>query len=679
MGANLEQKTRTTFAKEVYSWAALRVPDTNFPLDCYWNTNNNSLQPYVHEELGVMRADQLSVQNPPLINTVGMQRNRAILEPWLKHSQPFIVVGPEGCGKTLLLLNAFRNVKGATVSTIHCSAQTDASHVIQRLSESCNVFSTTKGRVLRPKEGDRLILFLKDLNLPRPDKYATIQLIAFLQQLITYKGFYDENLDWVGIERVQIVGSMNPATTVGRHQLSTRFTAIVNVMYMGYPAHDALHAIYSAFLKSVLSIGGAARADDRWKTDGNIRKLASSMVDVYDKVKAKFTVDDYRHYMFNPRDLTEWTFGLLRYELGPPAVAGGVSTVSVQPLFEPWGYECYRLFCDRLVDRESIRKFESILTATLRNDWRYELKLTDVYYSALNSVMLAGAGAAGAAAAAAPDSKADSKTPSSKGDRKGKTESKASSNAGNADGAGASVQISELGAPLERLSSSDFKDRLADALRRYEEEHKNLRMLLFPEILDHLAFEDRVLSRPGGSILLIGDSGVGRRSSITLLSYMHGLEFVSPNMTKNYGLKSFRADLKEWLRAAGVEARKLVLFIEDHQIVDSAFLEDLNSLLSAGEVPGLFGSAQEVDLMLTPLKEEFSQANGNSERRYRNVFEYFTSRVRANLHVVLSMNSAHPQFAMRCESNPAIYNRCTILWMSRWSQEGMKQVLLCHA
>lgn len=66
------------------------------------------------------------------------------------------------------------------------------------------VFTTNVGRVLRPKEGDRLILYLKDLNLPRPDKYETIQLISFLQQLVTYKGFYDDNLEWLSLERVQV-------------------------------------------------------------------------------------------------------------------------------------------------------------------------------------------------------------------------------------------------------------------------------------------------------------------------------------------------------------------------------------------------------------------------------------------------------------------------------------------
>ena len=46
--------------------------------------------------------------------------------------------------------------------------------------------STTNGRVYRPRDCERLILYLKDLNLPKPDKWGTSQLIAFLQQVSIY-------------------------------------------------------------------------------------------------------------------------------------------------------------------------------------------------------------------------------------------------------------------------------------------------------------------------------------------------------------------------------------------------------------------------------------------------------------------------------------------------------------
>ncbi len=38
----------------------------------------------------------------------------------------------------------------------------------------------------------------------RPDKYNTSQLISFLQQLLTHGGYYDEHLEFIHIERIQV-------------------------------------------------------------------------------------------------------------------------------------------------------------------------------------------------------------------------------------------------------------------------------------------------------------------------------------------------------------------------------------------------------------------------------------------------------------------------------------------
>ena len=50
------------------------------------------------------------------------------------------------------------------------------------------------------------------------------------------------------------------------------------------------------------------------------------------------------------------------------------------------------------------------------------------------------------------------------------------------------------------------------------------------------------------------------------------------------------------------------------------------------------------------------------------------SRVRTHLHIVVSMDPSHPEFLVRCESNPALYARCTILWMGEWSRKSMTEV-----
>lgn len=83
----------------------------------------------------------------------------------------------------MILRHCFAQLRSTQIATIHCSAQTSPDHVLQKLQQTCMVLSTNTGRVYRPKDCETLVLYLKDLNLPKPDKWGTCQLTAFLQQV----------------------------------------------------------------------------------------------------------------------------------------------------------------------------------------------------------------------------------------------------------------------------------------------------------------------------------------------------------------------------------------------------------------------------------------------------------------------------------------------------------------
>merc|ERR1719193_169903 len=119
---------------------------------------------------------------------------------------------------------------------------------------------------------------------------------------------------------------------------------------------------------------------------------------------------------------------------------------------------------------------------------------------------------------------------------------------------------------------------------------------------------------------------------------------------------------------AGVEGEQVVLLLEDFQFVNVQFLEMINSLLSSGEVPGLF-EPNELDALLNPLRDLAS-----NEGHRGPLAGFFAVRVKANLHVVLIMDSSNPEFSLKCESNPAIFKTCTVLWMESWSKSTMTQV-----
>lgn len=82
-----------------------------------------------------------------------------------------------------LLRYCFRQLRSTQVAVLHCSAQTSPIHVIQKLNQSCIQVSSTNGRTYRPKDCESLILYVKDINLPKLDKWGTSQLIEFLQQV----------------------------------------------------------------------------------------------------------------------------------------------------------------------------------------------------------------------------------------------------------------------------------------------------------------------------------------------------------------------------------------------------------------------------------------------------------------------------------------------------------------
>ncbi|KAB7504442.1 Cytoplasmic dynein 2 heavy chain 1 [Armadillidium nasatum] len=213
LGGNLPEAQLVEFAQNVFSWVGEHSPDPRKPLNVFYNENRDTLESYSSENIDT---SSLSINDNPIIMTASAKASLDSFNLWLQPetSQPFILVGPEGCGKSLLLDYCFSQLRSAQVAKIHCSAYTEPEHVLQKLSQVCMVISTNTGRVLRPKDCERLILYLKDLNLPKPDKWGTCQLITFLQQ-----------------------------------------------------------------------------------------------------VREAFTVDDYSHYLFTPRDLTRWVKGLMRYEI----------------------------------------------------------------------------------------------------------------------------------------------------------------------------------------------------------------------------------------------------------------------------------------------------------------------------------------------------------------------------
>ncbi len=222
---------------------------------------------------------------------------------------------------------------------------------------------------------------------------------------------------------------------------------------------------------------------------------------------------------------------------------------------------------------------------------------------------------------------------------------------------------------LTKVNEEQLRAILDTSLLQYSREYAKLDVLLFPEALQRLSAIDRVLSAGSGSLILAGRSGAGRRALVTLAAYLLKIEVISPKISRAYTVKHFKQDIKAMLQVVGgAEARPAVFLLEDHQFVEDGFYELVNSLLSTGEIPGLF-KPEELDLMIGPLKEMAAQEGWRGS-----VYAYYLGRVRRNLKVVMLLDSSRWDFHQKCESNPAFYSSCTMLWVDRLRSDSMGQV-----
>jgi len=309
--------------------------------------------------------------------------------------------------------------------------------------------------------------------------------------------------------------------------------------------------------------------------------------------------------------------GLSRYALD----AGDKSSNGV---LEAWAHEARRIFRDKLTDDDARSKFDEILKAALYADWNS--KAAEAAAGTFFTTECATLGAPG-------------------------------------------VALPRFGRRLVPRAEDDWAQSVEKAALAFSRESggRDLDLVITRELIDLSAACERVLSAPAGSLLLAGRSGVGRRSAVSVAAASLRAILLPLHMGKGYGLKQFRNELKAAMQVAGVEGEQVLLLLEDHNVADDPrYLDMINSVLSSGEVPGLY-STEELEPLLTPLKERAT----NEGYSGGNLLSFFARSVYRNLHVVLVMDCTSKSFVQNCESNPALYKECQVVWRERWSESTM--------
>ncbi|KAJ2009178.1 dynein heavy chain [Coemansia thaxteri] len=339
--------------------------------------------------------------------------------------------------------------------------------------------------------------------------------------------------------------------------------------------------------------------------------LALAMVDVYVASQRRFTADQQAHYVYSPRELTRWIRGI--YE-----AARELEALGAAGLVRLWAHEGLRLFQDRLVEAGERRWTDETIDAVARRRF-------------------AGAELDLAAALQRP------------------------------------ILFSNwLSRAYASVGRAELREHTRARLRVFYEEELDVPLVLFDDALDHALRLDRVFRQPQGHALLIGVSGGGKTTLARFVAWLNGLAVVQVKAHGGYGAADFDDDLRGVLRRAGCRGEKVCFIVDESNVLDSALVERMNTLLANAEVPGLF-EGDEHAALLTACREGAAR-DGLLLDAAEELHRWFTQQVARNLHVVFTMNPPSGGLGSRAATSPALFNRCVLDWFGDWSHDSLFQV-----
>ncbi|CAG9813267.1 unnamed protein product [Phaedon cochleariae] len=342
---------------------------------------------------------------------------------------------------------------------------------------------------------------------------------------------------------------------------------------------------------------------------GYAEPLTNSMVEFYLVSQDRFTQDMQPHYVYSPREMTRWVRGICE-AIRP------LDNLAVEGLVRLWAHEALRLFQDRLVE-DSERRWtnENIDAVALKHFPSANCE------KALERPILY------------------------------------------------SNWLSKDYTPVER---EHLREYVKARLKVFYEEELDVPLVLFDEVLDHVLRIDRIFRQPQGHLLLIGVSGAGKTTLSRFVAWMNGLSIFQIKVHNKYTGEDFDEDLRSVLRRSGCKDEKIAFILDESNMLDSSFLERMNTLLANGEVPGLF-EGDEYTTLMTQCKEG-AQREGLMLDSNDELYKWFTQQVMRNLHVVFTMNPSTDGLKDRAATSPALFNRCVLNWFGDWSDGALFQV-----
>ncbi|XP_070092321.1 dynein axonemal heavy chain 6 isoform X4 [Equus caballus] len=547
-----------------------------------------------------------------LVPTTDTVRFGYLMEKLLAVKHSVLFTGITGVGKSVIAKGLLNKIQqSAGYVPVYLNFSAQTSSArTQEIIES--KLERKRKNILGAPGNKRVVIFVDDLNMPRLDRYGSQPPIELLRQYQDFHGFYDRSkLFWKEIQDVTIVSACAPPGG-GRNPVTPRFIRHFSMLCLPMPSEHSLKQIFQAILNGFLSDFPPA-----------VKQTASNIVEASVEIYNRMSVDllptpAKSHYVFNLRDLSKCVQGILQCD-------PGTIREEIQ-IFRLFCHECQRVFHDRLINNEDKHYFHVILTEMANKHFGIAIGLE--YF--LTRPIIFG-------------------------------------------------DFIKFGADKTDRIYDDMPDmeKIANVLQDYLDDYnlinpKEVKLVFFQDAIEHVSRIARMIRQERGNALLVGVGGTGKQSLTRLAAHICGYKCLQIELSRGYNYDSFHDDLRKLYKLAGVDDRNMVFLFTDTQIVVEEFLEDINNILNSGEVPNLFekDELEQVLAATRPRAKEVGISEGNRDE----VFQYFISKVRQKLHIVLCMSPVGEAFRSRCRMFPSLVNCCTIDWFVQWPREALLSV-----
>uniref|UniRef100_A0A673UGS7 Dynein axonemal heavy chain 6 n=1 Tax=Suricata suricatta TaxID=37032 RepID=A0A673UGS7_SURSU len=547
-----------------------------------------------------------------LVPTTDTVRFGYLMEKLLAVKHSVLFTGMTGVGKSVIAKGLLNRIhESAAYVPVYLNFSAQTSSArTQEIIES--KLERKRKNILGAPGNKQVVIFVDDLNMPRLDRYGSQPPIELLRQYQDFGGFYDRNkLFWKDIQDVTIVSACAPPGG-GRNPVTPRFIRHFSMLCLPMPSEHSLKQIFQAILNGFLSDFPPA-----------VKQTASNIVEAAVEIYNRMSVDllptpAKSHYVFNLRDLSKCVQGILQCDPG--------TIREEMQIFRLFCHECQRVFHDRLINNEDKHYFHAILTEMANKHFGIAI---DLEYFLARPIIF--------------------------GD------------------------FIKFGADKTDRIYDDMPDleKIANVLQDYLDDYnlinpKEVKLVFFQDAIEHVSRIARMIRQERGNALLVGVGGTGKQSLTRLGAHICGYKCLQIELSRGYNYDSFHEDLRKLYKMAGVDDKNMVFLFTDTQIVVEEFLEDINNILNSGEVPNLF-EKDELEQVLAATRPKAKEV-GISEGNRDEVFQYFISRVRQKLHIVLCMSPVGEAFRSRCRMFPSLVNCCTIDWFVQWPREALLSV-----